>query len=331
MSIRRAFSLVEVLIAITVLALGLLGLASIFPVVISQQRDAQSRLQAPAAIDGIRTQLLADSEGISARAIASAYSDWFGRSGNDDDEGRWITDEVLARTPAIFFGRGIYSFREDSNGDGALDLDRTVPATARIRPQPFSGSRPLFVFDLAVRGVSDDRAFEERAGTPVTIDRIEIAVFLRPIDPGIVVPDGSDISAVLTNLGRAPAEAVQPVGFNASTRLPTRDGTGNYAALQFARVEVDPDLRDDDDSLRYIRFTNATNDNIIEMATVPGQLLLDETGTVREVVAIELIEGEEYLRVTPPFPRGDGGDTEYDVVFAPTAPVRVSIVGVPAP
>ncbi len=36
--IRRAFSLIEILIAVIILGLGLLGLAALFPVVIREQR-----------------------------------------------------------------------------------------------------------------------------------------------------------------------------------------------------------------------------------------------------------------------------------------------------
>ncbi|MEO0386082.1 MAG: prepilin-type N-terminal cleavage/methylation domain-containing protein [Pseudomonadota bacterium] len=39
--LRRAFSLVEILFAIVVLSLGLLGIAAVFPVVITQQQRAQ--------------------------------------------------------------------------------------------------------------------------------------------------------------------------------------------------------------------------------------------------------------------------------------------------
>ena len=42
---RRAFSLIEGLIAVLVLGVGLLGLAAVFPVVITQQRDAVDVIQ----------------------------------------------------------------------------------------------------------------------------------------------------------------------------------------------------------------------------------------------------------------------------------------------
>ncbi|MEM9559086.1 MAG: prepilin-type N-terminal cleavage/methylation domain-containing protein [Planctomycetota bacterium] len=333
--IRRAFSLVEVLIAITVLALGLLGLASIFPVVISQQRDAQARLQAPAAIDGVRLQLLSGSEGLSATELAEVYAEYFdnlGATAKRETEGRFLSTELLAaRAGPLFVQEGRYGYRYDSDGNGSLDADRIVPVTARIRPQPFSGSRPLFVFDLAVRGVSRDRALEDALNREVTIERVEIAVFLRPLDPGISVPADASLSGVLTGAGLTDAGSIRlPAGLSNETLLPSRDGTGSYAILLPARVRVDPDASNAEDALQFFRFANGTTEEIEQMASAPGQLLLDSTGVVREVVGTEIIDDEVFVRVSPAFPRGDGGETFYDIVFAPTAPVRVSVVGVPA-
>lgn len=331
----RGFSLVEVLIAITVLALGLLGLASIFPVVIAQQRDAQARLQAPAALDGVRTQLLSDAEGLSAREIADAYVDYFnglGSGARRNTEGVFVATELFAaRAGALYLQEGRYGYRYDSDGNGSLDSDRIVPATARLRPQPFSGTRPQFVFDLAVRGVSRDRALEDALGRDVTIERVEIAVFLRPIDPGITVPAGSSLSAVLTGAGLEEQDSLRlPVAFDVVSGLPSRDGQGSYAILLPATVRVDPGESESEDALALFQFAAGVPDNVRQMASSPGQLLLDNTGTVREVIDTELIDDTEFVRVSPPFPRGDGGATDYSVIFAPTPPIRVAVVGVPA-
>jgi prepilin-type N-terminal cleavage/methylation domain-containing protein len=54
---RRGFSLIEILIAIIILALGLLGIGSVFPVVIREQKQSQDRIFATLAEANVRAVL----------------------------------------------------------------------------------------------------------------------------------------------------------------------------------------------------------------------------------------------------------------------------------
>ncbi|MFN9951596.1 MAG: prepilin-type N-terminal cleavage/methylation domain-containing protein, partial [bacterium] len=53
----RAFTLIEVLLGVLILGLGLLGLASVFPLVVKQQRAAQDVVRGVAAAGGAEAVL----------------------------------------------------------------------------------------------------------------------------------------------------------------------------------------------------------------------------------------------------------------------------------
>lgn len=57
---RPAFTLIEVLFAVLILAIGLLGIGSIFPAVIRQQREASDRINATVVTSAIQSDLLAE-------------------------------------------------------------------------------------------------------------------------------------------------------------------------------------------------------------------------------------------------------------------------------
>jgi hypothetical protein len=359
----------------------MLGLGAVFPAIIAEQRDAfaaiegenaaasaAALLQNPEMID---FQLLGNSFGKRTNAVDELYLfDWvvppFGRNFYG-----WSTpvpgyyQDFATYQSAEFSGSqsGIWSFNANGSfGDvtlpGGANLTTyrqltELPVHSRLFPQPSSGKEPKYVWDVALRR------------SPIG-DRIQAAIFVRRVDARVRVPRGSNLSDVLRGI---PADGN---GFDEdSFRLPVAldlanqarpaadDGSNSrvYANIQMLEVEVY------EDHLDWLVFTpNGIVDNSINLATRPGQMLVDNTGVIRTVIGIvnpgtdpdiPNASDKVIVAVDPPFQFSNAGGSDTDdvrpdrnttlgnglenerskratwvrqVIFTPREPVAVKIV-----
>jgi prepilin-type N-terminal cleavage/methylation domain-containing protein len=338
----RAFSLVEVLIAILVLAIGLLGLGAVFPAVISEQKNAFAVIEGANAADAAAGMISSNTEFVNFNLI----SEDFNRPANVDDDRyayEWVVPGFGATYPDPFGGpawsspvpsfvdstgstndftgsdTGLWSFNSNGSSDNpstsivnANPEIAQIPVYARLFPQPYSGMDPKFVWDLALR--------REPSG-----DRLQAAIFVRRVDARVRVPKGFSLSDALTNGGSVsmPDGALLPVALNVNTGQPAADDGANdkvYAAIQTVKVEVHPEHLD------WLVFPDGRGgfvDTSVGFASQIGQKLLDNTGVVRTVVGLPRIEPSDplFAQVTgnnrvvivdPPFEFHNAGGDDTD-------------------
>lgn len=329
---RPGFSLVEVLIAVVVLSLGLLGLAAVFPVVVTQQRRAADSVQGVSLERTAGEALLNDT-----RLTQPSYGplvDPNNRLGWDmmigdtnwSDQEQWVLAEDTDTSSPLEYTGGQLNFRADTT------LRHSMPAVQRVNPKTESaggGTDPKYVWDFVVRRVDagfdldDAGPSQDEQRAAMEDDNVQVAMFIRRIDSGI--RKGSNSVLSLIRSGAALPVAVSPV-----TGAPTNDGRGAYSEIrridfrrvngtQGRQISLDPAL-----ALPQLRG----------LAAIPGQQFVDQIGVVHRVLGVvpSTVPNELIVKIEPPLsPQVDAfnqthGGGEMHMLFTPQSPVGVRVI-----
>lgn len=231
----RAFTLIEILIAVLVLALGLLGLGAVFPVVVRQQRMASDTVQGITALRSAEAFILSQGRGI-IRDNPAATGDLGWLNEPSLTPAPWT---IAAQAPSLSAARGwdlwLVDFRrgpvtDPTGGSGGPELGRqgwSLPTS--------KWEAPVYVVDPAKKDAAISVAPVELSATPpVQVEipmrqrlfpnpdtsgqqpqfvwdfvgrrvvsgtwasqSVQLAIFVRRIDTGIQVPRGKTLSDML--------------------------------------------------------------------------------------------------------------------------------------
>jgi len=289
----RGFTLIEVLIAVLVLAIGLLGIGAVFPVVVRQQRQAQDTIQGLTARQSAEAYLLARIN----KNGKSLLQDIAGLVDGASDPMSWQVPYPHPKTGVVTINA------------------QTLPLADRLSPPPFSaGSEPQFVWDFAAR----------RAGH----NQLEVAIFVRRIDPGITLGQPSSkvytLSHALAGDGIQSAYRRVPVGMDTTGR-PTLNGMPNYAPPLV--VDVSPL-----DGGAKLQFAKTIQVGLLAALRQPGQRLIDNTGVIHTVAKAD--EADRFAVVLEQPLAGDvlnrisRGELQLEVLVTPQIPAAATVLRV---
>jgi prepilin-type N-terminal cleavage/methylation domain-containing protein len=320
---RRAFSLIEVLIAILVLGLGLLGLGAVFPAVISEQRRAFDSISGESLAMAVQDQMQSNTEAFdfgldqSIAAVPTtpeAAVEKFGIWARDPQWDFWLfgvgdprpqgPDESARPTSPTN-----PAFLTEWMVSGAAALGRQGGVrTTYIRPGYLAGGRwtlnrlsnnsrfelPVSarVFPAPSSGVTPrlvwDPVFRRTAN-----DEVQVAIFVRRIDDRIRLNPGESLGDAILGLNRP--RALLPLALSTAEadggRLTTDDGSLDRAVAYpeilslpaYVDRATDPSWLMLDVTLDEINQDSDINTSI-EFLRRPGQIIVDSLGVVRRVV-----------------------------------------------
>jgi type II secretory pathway pseudopilin PulG len=329
------FSLIEVLISIFVLALGLLGIAAVFPAVVRQQRQATDTVQG-ISIQRSVEQFLVSHEKLRERNVSNAggfisqensatplgLRGWSVLSGDTtfSPTGEWTLANAVAgdfpvdsgvslnpTTGAMFLGR-------TGTGQGVVE----IPLSDRLVPRPYStGVEPRFVWDFVARrvpsgqtppsGNRNDPLLNDLRVRAFDDDAVQVAIFVRRIDTGLRLPRNRTLTEVLLGTqGMAQNDRRLPVTVDAAG-LPTFDGRlqagGGYSPIRQMRYTLVPNEAAQGRFRTDVIVASPTPVAMGQYFNQIGQRFVDDLGIVHEVVEIVRDLGandQPALRIDPP-------------------------------
>lgn len=343
-SLAAAFSLIEVLISVVVLALGLLGLSAVYPVVIREQRSARDVTLGVSTVNDARSYLSRHT------GLNDHYSGW--RQWREDlsvnlpniiEQNGWnipLVDVATGNVRAPVTGDMIMHIQDAPVASPEPDFTVNIPVKARLFPAPFTpGLEPGYVWDFVARRVSKR---DPVSGLLVAneSDPVQIALFVRAIDPGIRIPRALGgarpltLSDVLANNLIPDADRFSPVAVRSDNGRPTRNGRDqlsnrNYSSpitidLRLAQPFGTPQQRQRLRLRANTRLPNVyTRDVALSLAMQIGQKLVDSQGNIYTVTGVE---GNDVVLINPPVPMGVATHADISpVAFVPQIPVTVSV------
>lgn len=335
---RGAFTLVEVLIAVLVLALGLLGLGAVIPTVIREQKLATDATMGVVVANEAEAFLRAHPNLNVLECPGSFSTDW--------GWGRWLLDDDWSEPPddpdepgylwvAPLSARDAVDYDPDTGdfmvggfgGKPCADHPMGIPVRQRLWPSDAAvGVDPQYVWDIAARRYEGDAA-----NGPYTV---QIALFVRRIDPRIRVPEGKTLRKVLTgdDLDR-PSDRRVAVGWSTAgdrAFYPTFDGTNGNGAFRagwqaYARpialaIDTDPATPN-----MLVIPAKGGRTPLYQLIQQAGQKLVDDFGNVYTVQRVERVKGDLRTRlVVEPSVAPDATM----VLFTPQIPVSVSVFNI---
>jgi prepilin-type N-terminal cleavage/methylation domain-containing protein len=279
------FTLVEVLLGIIILAIGLLGLAAVFPLVVKQQREAQDTVVGVASARGAEA-IISANVGLNSPLTSGGWSklswEMYKQAFNNKDSGRMPWKNVfqqLGTINAIYDDSGVFRI----NSDLGQQNDVVIKPADRLFPSASSGVSPLFVWDMAPALASPVTA--TALPTLPVFQPLRVTVFVRRVDPGIRVPGNKTLAQLLIDGRDGTGRTVIPVATDTDGN-PTQNGLGVYSKFLTPTVtRAHKRYGASGGAFTVIEFGNATDAELGAVRQV-GQQLVDIDGNIYTVVGL---------------------------------------------
>jgi len=280
------FTLVEVLLGIIILAVGLLGLAAVFPLVVKQQRESQDAVIGVASARGAEA-IVAGNMLLNSPLTTGGWTKFADKlmdaaiALKDSGGGRTLWSDVFKQmgTTAIYDESGVFRISSDLGQQN----DVIIKPADRLFPSASSGSTPLFVWDIAPALASPVTVSVKP--NPPTFQSLRVTVFVRRVDPGIRVPANKTLTQLLIDGQDSSGNRIIPVATD-SNGNPTLNGMGVYSKFltptithAYKRYGVSGG------SFTVLEFGNA-NDAELGAVRQLGQQLVDIDGNIYTVIAL---------------------------------------------